>query len=208
MLASAAFAEQYSPAPYISLVPQADERTVNGKGDPVAIECASDDEETRNEVQGKLLKIVITRSPKWGTIWRADVAVPHAPPPSPPPWSTPRAAGPWRVVCAMPGGNKFTVVGPITRADDMISTADFLGKCQSEYDYCKSLVISEQGRGLVLGVRHIIPQSFCAPPETTLSAKDRVAAVLTWISKHPEMGSKFISQSVQVADANLWPCTK
>jgi hypothetical protein len=184
--------------------PEADERIMSGKGDPVAIECASDDETMRHRVRGKLLKVVVTHSPKWGTIWRADVSVPHAPPPVPSSLrTTPGVAGPWRVICARPAGHSLTVIASATHADDMILTADFSAKCRSEHDYCESLVLNLQWQALIS-----FPQRICPPFESALPAKDRVAAVLTWISRHPEMGSKFVSQSVQLADAELWPCRK
>jgi hypothetical protein len=58
------------------VAPLADERIIDGKGDPVASDCASSEIERLKSSHAKVRKIVITRSPKWGTIWRADAVVP------------------------------------------------------------------------------------------------------------------------------------
>jgi hypothetical protein len=56
--------------------PLADERVIDGKDDPVAADCASSETRLLKSSHAKVRKIVITRSPKWGTVWRADSAMP------------------------------------------------------------------------------------------------------------------------------------
>jgi hypothetical protein len=63
-------------------MPQPDEATITGENDPVAAACAS---------EGALYnpqRVLVTRSPEWGTIWRADFTA-----------VTDGASSEWRFVC-------------------------------------------------------------------------------------------------------------
>jgi hypothetical protein len=80
---SMAYAGQPKIPPMPPDAPLKDEHIIDGKGDPVVARCARSERYLRERMHGKLLKVVITHSPKWGTIWRADTAWPlgdHYPP--------------------------------------------------------------------------------------------------------------------------------
>jgi len=82
LLTSVAACSDREPVPIPPTAPQASEVAVSGESDPVSEECAS---------EGTLHKpgrVLVTRSPEWGTIWRADFTVP-----------TDEASPRWRFVC-------------------------------------------------------------------------------------------------------------
>ena len=56
--------------------PAADEVVINPLSDAVAERCAKSADRVTKDVGGKILKVVVTHSPHWGTIWRADTSNP------------------------------------------------------------------------------------------------------------------------------------
>ena len=63
--------------PTPSETPLKDEIVITGVGDPVAKECADAEAPMQKRLNLTVLKVVVTKSRKWGTIWRADRAFPH-----------------------------------------------------------------------------------------------------------------------------------
>ena len=59
-----------------SATPQKDEIAISGAGDSQATKCASYEAGMQRRLKLTLLKVVVTKSPGWGTIWRADTAFP------------------------------------------------------------------------------------------------------------------------------------
>jgi hypothetical protein len=70
----AAAAATIPPMPPPAL--QKDEIVFTAVDDPVVKMCAGNENRMRKALKFRILKVVITRSPKWGTVWRADVAFP------------------------------------------------------------------------------------------------------------------------------------
>jgi hypothetical protein len=70
--------------------PGADETLTADEADPVVVACAVNDEKIRERVGATLKKVVITRSERWGTVYRSDTAVPSSP-------NGPTSL--WRTVC-------------------------------------------------------------------------------------------------------------
>jgi hypothetical protein len=60
------------PAP----APQKDEVAISGENDLVATRCRKNEGELWNKLGLTPLRVVITKSPMWGTIWRSDAAFP------------------------------------------------------------------------------------------------------------------------------------
>jgi hypothetical protein len=56
--------------------PARDEVVIDGTGDAVAANCAKDFDEMGTRLRYTRLRVVTTRSPKWGTVWRADFSMP------------------------------------------------------------------------------------------------------------------------------------
>lgn len=56
--------------------PALDEVVINPLSDAVAERCAKSADQMTKEPGEKILKVVVTRSPRWGTIWRADISHP------------------------------------------------------------------------------------------------------------------------------------
>jgi hypothetical protein len=56
--------------------PDKTEIVISGVGDVVAIRCAKNAAVMGKHLKTTQLKVVVTRSPRWGTIWRQDVAFP------------------------------------------------------------------------------------------------------------------------------------
>jgi hypothetical protein len=70
--------------------PAADEAPLEAPGDPVVLKCVKFAEMMDKQTGTGRLKVVVTRSRRWGTVWRADSAFPG------------EAGGPpslWRTVC-------------------------------------------------------------------------------------------------------------
>lgn len=60
--------------------PDSTETVISGADDAIATRCAASAEAMREELKTTQLKVVVTRSPKWGTVWRQDSAFPiHRP---------------------------------------------------------------------------------------------------------------------------------
>jgi len=68
--------------------PEAGEELAAADIDPVATRCAAYADAVRERTGVKLLKVVITTSPRWGTVWRADSAFPGSPGAAPNLWRT------------------------------------------------------------------------------------------------------------------------
>jgi hypothetical protein len=58
---------------HLAASPQPDETVISGKNDPVAADCAAIEAPWTKWMDERIVKVLITRSPKYGTIWRADV---------------------------------------------------------------------------------------------------------------------------------------
>jgi hypothetical protein len=56
--------------------PGPDETVISGVNDPVAANCANSEGVMSKRLKTTQLNVVITNSPKWGTIWRQDVSFP------------------------------------------------------------------------------------------------------------------------------------
>ncbi len=56
--------------------PAKDEIVIGGEHDPVGMRCARDARKMWKSLKMTPLKVVIVKSPKWGTVWRADAAFP------------------------------------------------------------------------------------------------------------------------------------
>jgi hypothetical protein len=56
--------------------PAADEVVIDGTSDPVAAQCASFFDGMHKQTGDTTLRVVVTRSAKWGTVWRSDSSVP------------------------------------------------------------------------------------------------------------------------------------
>ena len=70
-------------------VPQKAETVISGKNDAVAEGCADRAKKSASILGDRIIRVVITQNPRWGTVWRADSAHP-----------TPGAAPTlWRTVC-------------------------------------------------------------------------------------------------------------
>lgn len=54
--------------------PAADEVVVSSSDDPVVARCVHSAEFDSVQRGGRVLRVLITRSPEWGTIWRADIS--------------------------------------------------------------------------------------------------------------------------------------
>jgi hypothetical protein len=79
--------------------PQSDETVIDGRHDPVAIKCSVRESKWAGQscspiACAQTLRVLVTHSNKWGTIWRADILVPadnHDPQMN------------WRAVCSKAG---------------------------------------------------------------------------------------------------------
>jgi len=70
-------------------IPQREETVISGKDDAVAGQCAERARKSADILGDRILRVVVTQNPRWGTVWRADSAHP-----------TPGAAPTlWRTVC-------------------------------------------------------------------------------------------------------------
>ena len=58
--------------------PQKDENVINGSNDDVARKCADMSAKLTTLLGAKTLRVIVTKSPRWGTVWRADTAHPLA----------------------------------------------------------------------------------------------------------------------------------
>jgi len=56
--------------------PQRGEVIIDGARDPVAIGCMLDFSRSNKSLHRILHRVVVTKDPKWGTIWRADSSFP------------------------------------------------------------------------------------------------------------------------------------
>lgn len=56
--------------------PAADETAFATPDDPVVLKCANYAEMLDRGAGTRRVKVVVTRSPRWGTVWRADSAFP------------------------------------------------------------------------------------------------------------------------------------
>ena len=56
--------------------PDKTETIISGVGDAVASRCSAAEAVRGKRLKTTQLKVVVTKSPKWGTIWRQDVAFP------------------------------------------------------------------------------------------------------------------------------------
>jgi hypothetical protein len=56
--------------------PQKDEVVIDGKGDAVVSRCATMAARMNKDLKLTQLTVIVTRSAKWGTIWRSDTAFP------------------------------------------------------------------------------------------------------------------------------------
>lgn len=56
--------------------PAPDEVVINPLSDAVAERCAKSTDRVTKELGAKVIKVVVTHSPRWGTIWRADTSNP------------------------------------------------------------------------------------------------------------------------------------
>ena len=74
--ASAAIAAAPNLPPMPGDAPQPDERVIDGKNDEVAARCANMSAQMNRGLGRKMLRVVVTTSAAWGTIWRADTSVP------------------------------------------------------------------------------------------------------------------------------------
>jgi hypothetical protein len=70
-------------------IPQKEERPISGKDDPVAGQCAERARKSADMLGDRILRVVVTQTPRWGTVWRADSAHPM-------PGAAPTL---WRTVC-------------------------------------------------------------------------------------------------------------
>ena len=70
--------------------PAPDETPLATADDPVVLKCAKFAETLDRGTGTQRIKVVVTRSPRWGTVWRADSAFPAAGDEPP---------GLWRTVC-------------------------------------------------------------------------------------------------------------
>ncbi len=84
-------------------VPQRDEVVINGWKDAVALHCTEREQNVWNQLNLKPVRIVVTRAPKYGTVWRADVAFP----------GDAHEADLWRSICWANG----TAERPLERID-------------------------------------------------------------------------------------------
>ncbi len=57
-------------------IPQKAEKPVHGKDDPVAGQCAERARKSADMLGDRILRVVVTQDPRWGTVWRADSAHP------------------------------------------------------------------------------------------------------------------------------------
>lgn len=53
--------------------PGADEVAVSGSSDPVARRCADSAERYTIAEESRIIRVLVTRSPQWGIVWRADI---------------------------------------------------------------------------------------------------------------------------------------
>jgi hypothetical protein len=70
-------------------IPQKEEKVITGKDDAVADQCAARARKSADILGDRILRVVVTDNPRWGTVWRADSAHPV-------PGSAPTL---WRTVC-------------------------------------------------------------------------------------------------------------
>jgi hypothetical protein len=75
--------------------PQQDEVMISGESDPVAAKCADIVGRVLRDTGETTLRVVVTISPQWGTVWRADSSFPSDN--TEPPML-------WRTVCWKGGG--------------------------------------------------------------------------------------------------------
>ena len=70
-------------------IPQKEETIISGKDDAVADQCAERARKSADILGDRILRVVVTQNPRWGTVWRADSAHPV-------PGAAPTL---WRTVC-------------------------------------------------------------------------------------------------------------
>lgn len=59
-------------------IPQREETVISGKDDAVADQCAQRARKSAAILGDRILRVVVTDNPRWGTVWRADSAHPVA----------------------------------------------------------------------------------------------------------------------------------
>ena len=53
-------------------IPQKEEKVISGKDDTVAGQCADRARKSADILGDRILRVVVTLNPRWGTVWRAD----------------------------------------------------------------------------------------------------------------------------------------
>jgi len=77
LIFAAAIAVQQQPP----FAPDNTETVISGDHDSIANRCVEDQKIMQTVTDQTVLKVVITKSPIWGTLWRADISNAKGPPP-------------------------------------------------------------------------------------------------------------------------------